>query len=111
MAESSEYNIGEAFAVIEDYLIDSMRRNMLRHIGKEQQEHISWSQWQADMISGLREYKRENADKFKGIYPVIEQKIEQTMWEAYDTGEAVQEQAILAAIRPFSRRSSACLPC
>ena len=99
MAESSEYNIGEAFAVIEDYLIDSMRRNMLRHIGKEQQEHISWSQWQADMISGLREYKRENADKFKGIYPVIEQKIEQTMWEAYDTGEAVQEQAILAAIR------------
>lgn len=95
----AEYNISEAFAVIEDYLIDSMRRNMMRHIGQEREEHISWAQWQADMLSGLREYKRENADKFKGIYPAIEQKIEDAMREAYDTGEAVQEQAILAAIR------------
>ena len=95
----SDYNISEAFAVIEDYLIDSMRRNMLRHIGQEREEHISWSQWQADMLSGLREYRRENADKFKGIYPAIEQKIEDAMREAYDTGEALQEQVILSAIR------------
>ena len=95
----ADYNISEAFAVIEDYLIDSMRRNMLRHIGQEKREGISWSQWQTEMLSGLREYKRENADKFKGIYPVIEQKIEQAMWEAYDTGEAEQEQVILSAIR------------
>lgn len=94
-----DYNLSEAFAVIEDYLIDSMRRNMLRHIAQEQREYFSWSQWQADMLSGLREYKRENADKFKGIYPVIEQKIEDAMQEAYDTGEATQEQVILSAIR------------
>ena len=95
----ADYNLSEAFAVIEDYLIDSMRRNMLRHIAQEQREYFSWSQWQADMLSGLREYKRENADKFKGIYPAIEQKIEDAMREAYDTGEAVQEQVILSAIR------------
>ena len=95
----ADYNLSEAFAVIEDYLIDSMRRNMLRHIAQEQREYFSWSQWQADMLSGLREYKRENADKFKGIYPVIEQKIEDAMQEAYDTGEATQEQVILSAIR------------
>ena len=58
----ADYNLSEAFAVIEDYLIDSMRRNMLRHIAQEQREYFSWSQWQADMLSGLREYKRENAD-------------------------------------------------
>lgn len=95
----ADYNLSETFAVIEDYLIDSMRRNMLRHIAQEQREYFSWSQWQADMLSGLREYKRENADKFKGIYPVIEQKIEDAMQEAYDTGEATQEQVILSAIR------------
>ena len=72
---SQSYNLSEAFAVIEDYLIDSMRRNMLRHIGQERKEGIRWSQWQAEMLSGLREYKREHAETFKGIYPAIEQKI------------------------------------
>lgn len=93
------YDIAEAFAVIEDYLIDSLRRNLMRHIGEERREGINWSQWQAEMLYGLTEFKRVNTKMFDRVYPAISEKIDAAIWEAYDTGEAAQEQAILSAIR------------
>lgn len=101
----AEYDISDAFAVIEDYLIDSMRRNMLRHIGEEQQEGINWSQWQAEMLSGLEAYKRANQKLFDSVYPTINKKIDSMIWQAYQTGQSEQEVAILAAIRNgYNRR-------
>ena len=59
-----DYNLSEAFAVIEDYLIDSMRRNMLRHIAEEKREHFSWAQWQGGKLSRLRGNKRGEFKNF-----------------------------------------------
>lgn len=94
-----DYDIVEAFAAIEDYLIDSMRRNMLRHIGEEQREGINWAQWQAEMLSGFEEYKRGNQKLFDSVYPTLNQKIDSVIWQAYQTGQSEQEAEILAAIR------------
>ena len=57
------YDIVGTFQDIEMELIKSMQRNMKRHIGEQVQEDIIWSQWQAEMLNGLAQYKYENGDK------------------------------------------------
>ena len=96
---ASEYDIVGAFQDIEMELIKSMQRNMKRHIGEEFQEDINWSQWQAEMLNGLAQYKYENADKLQGYYSTINDKIEQTIRQAYQLGESEQEIELLKAIQ------------
>ena len=48
-----EYDIGEAFAAIEDELIKSMIRNMERHRAEETEEGIEWTQWQVEQLKAL----------------------------------------------------------
>ena len=96
---TSEYDITGAFQDIEMELIKSMKRNMKRHIGEEFQEGINWSQWQAEMLNGLAQYKTENADKLPGYYSTINDDIEEARRLAYATGESEQEIEILKAIQ------------
>ena len=93
------YNIVGAFQDIEMDLIKSMKKNMKRHIGEEHQEGISWTQWQAEMLNGLAQYKAENADKLKGYYSTINDEIEEAIRQAYATGESEQEIELLKAIQ------------
>ena len=67
----SVYDVVGAFQDIEMELIKSMKRNMKRHIGEEMQEEINWTQWQAEMLNGVAQYKYENADKLQGYYSTI----------------------------------------
>ena len=96
---ASEYDIVGAFQDIEMELIKSMQRNMKRHIGEEFQEDINWSQWQAEMLNGLAQYKYENADKLQGYYSTINDEIEETIRQAYQLGESEQEIELLKAIQ------------
>lgn len=93
------YDIVGAFQDIEMDLIKSMKRNMKRHIGEEHQEGISWTQWQAEMLNGLAQYKAENADKLKGYCSTINDDIEEAIRQAYATGESEQEIELLKAIK------------
>ena len=96
---ASEYDVVGAFQDIEMELIKSIQRTMKRHIGEEFQEDINWSQWQAEMLNGLAQYKYENADKLQGYYSTINDEIEQTIRQAYQLGESEQEIEILKAIQ------------
>ena len=60
----SDYNIREAFEKIEDELIDSMMRNFSRHRAEETKEGYNWTQWQAEQLKSLEEYRKHNAKKF-----------------------------------------------
>ena len=93
------YDIVGAFQDIEMELIKSMQRNMKRHIGEQVQEDIIWSQWQAEMLNGLAQYKYENADKLQGYYSTINDEIEETIRQAYQLGESEQEIELLKAIQ------------
>ena len=93
------YDIVGAFQDIEMDLIKSMKKNMKRHIGEELQEDISWTQWQAEMLNGLAQYKAENANKLKGYYSTINDEIEEAIRQAYATGESEQEIELLKAIQ------------
>ena len=93
------YDVVEIFQEIEMELIKSMKRNMKRHIGEEFQEDINWTQWQAEMLNGLAQYKYENADKLQGYYSTINDNIEELIRQAYKLGETEQEIEILKAIQ------------
>lgn len=96
---ASEYDIVGAFQDIEMELIKSMKRTMKKHIGEEFQEDINWSQWQAEMLNGLAQYKAENSDKLQGYYSTINDEIEKTIRQAYQLGESEQEIELLKAIQ------------
>ena len=93
------YDVVGAFQAIEEDLIQSMARNMRRHIGEENDEGINWTQWQAEMLNGLAQYKAENIDKLKGYYSTINDSINDLIKQAYKTGESDQEIDILKAIQ------------
>ena len=94
----SVYDVVGAFQDIEMELIKSMKRNMKRHIGEEFQDGINWTQWQAEMLNGLAQYKYENSDKLPGYYSTINDEIEAAIRQAYATGESEQDIEILRAI-------------
>ena len=96
---ASEYDVVRAFQDIELDLIKSMQRTMKRHIGEEFQEEINWTQWQAEMLNGLAQYKAENADKLQGYYSTINEDIEEAIRQAYALGESEQEIELLKAIQ------------
>lgn len=95
----SDYDIGEAFAKIEDELIASMMRNIDRHRAEETKEGYEWSMWQTEQLQALEKYKKENARKYPGKFKDINDRISALISIAHDEGRMKQEEAILKAIR------------
>ncbi len=96
---NTEYDIGKAFAAIEDELIASMIRNMRRHKVEEVDEKKQWSMWQAEQLKSLERYKKENQKKYQQQFKDINEKIEGLIRVARDEGEMDQEISILNAIK------------
>lgn len=95
----TEYDIAAAFEAIENELIASMMRNMKRHRAEEDAEGIRWSQWQAEQLQALSEYKRHHQAKCRKQFRSINRDIETLLREAKRHGGMEQEEAILRAIR------------
>lgn len=95
----SDYNIREAFEKIEDELIDSMMRNFSRHRAEETKEGYNWTQWQAEQLKSLEEYRKHNAKKFGKRFKTINGKIEEMIRTAKADGNASQETEILEAVK------------
>lgn len=94
-----DYDIASAFEDIEMSLIKSMRNNMKRHINEEYDEGINWTQWQAEMLAGLSQYRAENKDVLKGYMGRINAELDAAIRDAYATGESEQEIELLKAIK------------
>ena len=97
MAE--EYYISRAFERIEEELIASMIRNMDRHRAEESAYGYEWSQWQAEQLRSLEHYRAENQRKFGRQFSSLNQRIENAIRAAHETGGMEQEEEILDAIR------------
>ena len=93
------YDIAGAFEDIELALIKSLRINMQRHIDEEYDEGMNWTQWQAEMLSGLSQYRAENQDVLKGYMSKINSELDGAIRDAYATGESEQEIALLKAVK------------
>lgn len=95
----SDYDISKAFERIENELIDSMMRNFLHHRAEESKEGYNWSQWQAEQLKSLEEYRKTNAEKFGKEFNSINSKVEEMIRTARADGNAEQEIKILEAIK------------
>lgn len=95
----SDYSIKEAFERIENELIDSMMRNFSHHRAEETKEGYNWSQWQAEQLKSLEEYRRKNAKKFGKRFKSINSKVEEMIRTAKADGSSDQEVKILNAIK------------
>lgn len=95
----SDYDIGKAFEEIENELIDSMMRNFSRHRAEEEKEGYNWTQWQAEQLKALEEYRKTNAQKFGKQFKSINSKVEEMIHTARADGNAEQEVKILEAIK------------
>lgn len=95
----SDYNTREVFEKIEDELIDSMMRNFSRHRAEETKEGYNWTQWQAEQLKSLEEYRKHNAKKFGKRFKTINGKVEEMIRTAKADGNASQEAEILEAVK------------
>lgn len=94
-----DYDVGKAFAEIENELLNSMMRNMKLHRAEEKKEGYEWTQWQVMQVQALEEYKKRNRKKFALRFQDINDKIRIAILKANAMGKMVQEIGILRAIK------------
>lgn len=93
------YDIGEAFQIIEEEMIASMRRNLKRHLQAEYEEGLNYSMWQAEQLAALNNFRKDNKKKFDSYFSTINDQIGEVLKKAYESGSMQQEATILEAIR------------
>lgn len=95
----NEYDIVKAFQEMEEYLIKSMSKNLMRHLAEEDKEEINWSAWQTEQLKSLKQFRQENEELFKGYFSTINDEIDIMIQKCYNNGELEQEIEILKALR------------
>lgn len=94
-----DYDISKAFEKIENELISSMIRNFKNHRVEEDKNNFCWTQWQAEQLKSLEEYRKHNAKKFGKRFKTINSKVEEMIRTAKADGNASQEAEILEAVK------------
>ena len=94
-----EYDVGAAFARIENELMSSMIRNMERHKVEEISEDKEWEMWQALQLKSLDKYKKDNAKKYGTQFQDINKRIGNILTRMNKDGQMDQERKILKAIK------------
>ena len=74
---NNEYDIKQAFQRIETTLIESMKRNLTRHLEEEKMEDMNWSAWQTEQLKSLEKFKKDNKELFKNDFSTINEDIEE----------------------------------
>jgi hypothetical protein len=93
------YDIAEALRKMEEELIQSMKRNLQRHLKEEDAEGFDWAQWQAEKLNSIARYRAQNRHIIGSYISTIPQQIEDMIRLYYETGKQQEEIRILKAIR------------
>lgn len=93
------YDIAEALRKMEEELIQSMKRNLQRHLKEEDAESFDWAQWQAEKLNSIARYRAQNRKIIGSYISTIPQQIEDMIRQSYETGKQQEEIRILKAIR------------
>ena len=94
----NDYEIKKLYEEMEMYLIQSMKRNLGRHLTEENKVGFQFTQWQAEKLKELKRYQREN-QKIIGRY---------TLGLDKDVSEHLQnelKQGAINAIKQYSKIS------
>ena len=101
----SDYDIGEAFARIENELISSMFRNFKRHRAEETKEGYNWKMWQTIQLKVMEEYRRKNKKKFSKEFASLNARIDEFIRQERADGSANQEIKIRKLLKRVISRN------
>ena len=87
----TEYDIVEIFREMEAELINSMSRNLKKHMKDEDIEGLDWTQWQTEQLRGLQEYRERN-QKIISKYDDRTIRNLETLLKTTYTDEALKEE-------------------
>ena len=96
---NDDYDVRKAFEKLELELIDSMRRNLLKHQEWEKEEGINWSMWQAEQLATLETFRKENQKVFDEKFDSVNREIISLLEKTYQTSGFDQEREILEMIQ------------
>lgn len=91
----NDYDVRRAFERIELELIESMKRNLGRHLAEEEKEGFRWNMWQEEQLKSLKAYQRANREKFNKRFSRINEEIEDYIRKNADNAAIAEELRIL----------------
>lgn len=97
--KAKNYDLVEAFRIIEDQLTASMIRNLEKHVNDETVGGFNWSMWQVEQLNALHEYKLQSEQFFKDYAGTVSNEIEFLLKETYNNAQLQTENEILQAIK------------
>ena len=100
----ADYDVSEALSKIEDMLISSMMRNLRHHLDLEKQEGISYTQWQAEQLAALADFRESTNTVLGDYFKEFNERIGEALQRAYEAGGTEQETKILEALRKGWKR-------
>lgn len=89
------YDIGDALKRIENILLRSMSRNLIRHVGEERDEGFDWTMWQAEQLSSLGNWSRANVKRHTKDFTRINNAAMQLLQQSAASAETRAEQQLL----------------
>lgn len=83
----NEYDIIKIYNQMEKELIASMKRNLKRHQKEEEKVGFKFSQWQADKLKSLRQYRHENRTIINTYTKGLNKGVTRLLDESYKDGK------------------------
>lgn len=91
----NDYDVRRAFERIELELIESMKRNLGRHLAEEKKEGFRWNMWQEEQLKSLKAYESANKEKFSKQFSRINKEIEDYIRKNANNAAIAEELRIL----------------
>ena len=97
--KNKNYDLVEAFRVIEDELISSISRNLEKHIKDEETEGFNWSMWQVEQLNALNEYKIQSQKFYDNYVGLMNSELDAMYWNEFYDARLSEERDLLFTIK------------
>ena len=99
------YDIEEAFRIIEDELISSLKRNLQRHIDEEINVDVAYEAWQTEQMKALQQYRFVKDEYFKQRYSKLNNQIRELLKQTFNDARLNEENAILRRVAGIKKET------
>ena len=102
--KSNAYDLRTVLEEIELDLIRNLQRNLKRHAKEEEEEGFRWEMWQKAKLRNIAKYRKKNKEIVGERSKEIEDLINKTLQESFDTAESLMEKLFRKLKSFFTRR-------
>ena len=99
------YDIEEAFKVIEEELLESLKRRLEKGIDDAAEINGAYQLWQAEQMKALQQYRFVNDKHFKQRYSKLNYKIRELLTQTWQDAKLKEANAILRRVAGIKRET------